>query len=61
MPVRGWSSLRLLVQKNGAGDDRLPTAYTCFSLLLLPLYSSVEVLKKNMLLAITNSEGFGLK
>ncbi|CAE7203041.1 Ube3a [Symbiodinium sp. CCMP2592] len=61
MPVRGWASLRLLVQKNGAGDDRLPTAYTCFSLLLLPLYSSLEVLKKNMLLAMTNSEGFGLK
>lgn len=61
VPLRGWSTLRLVVQKNGTGDDRLPTAYTCFSLLLLPRYSCAEVLKKNLLTAMTNSEGFGLQ
>lgn len=59
-PLRGWGELRLTVQKNGFGDDRLPTAYTCFSLLLLPKYSCKEVLTRNLLQAITNSEGFGL-
>mmetsp|Transcript_113001 Transcript_113001/g.252292 ORF Transcript_113001/g.252292 Transcript_113001/m.252292 type:complete len:114 (+) Transcript_113001:1-342(+) len=61
VPLRGWDELRLVVQKNGAADDRLPTAYTCFGLLLLPKYGSEEVLRKNLLQAITNSEGFGLQ
>jgi len=60
-PLRGWEELRITVQKNGKGDDRLPTAYTCFSLLLLPKYSSDEVLRKNLTQAMQNSEGFGLQ
>eukprot|EP00929_Paragymnodinium_shiwhaense_P119102 TRINITY_DN90993_c0_g1_i1.p1 TRINITY_DN90993_c0_g1~~TRINITY_DN90993_c0_g1_i1.p1 ORF type:complete len:833 (-),score=236.68 TRINITY_DN90993_c0_g1_i1:22-2520(-) len=60
-PLEGWESLRIIVQKNGEGDDRLPTAYTCFSLLLLPKYSCEEVFRAKMRVAITNSEGFGLQ
>merc|ERR1712151_172560 len=61
VPLRGWQDLQLTVQKNGVGDARLPTAHTCFSQLLLPRYSSSEKLKANLLLAIANSEGFGLR
>eukprot|EP00403_Amphidinium_massartii_P040113 CAMPEP_0178440842 /NCGR_PEP_ID=MMETSP0689_2-20121128/37057_1 /TAXON_ID=160604 /ORGANISM="Amphidinium massartii, Strain CS-259" /LENGTH=804 /DNA_ID=CAMNT_0020063769 /DNA_START=187 /DNA_END=2597 /DNA_ORIENTATION=+ len=52
VPLRGWQDLQLTVQKNGVGDDRLPTAHTCFAQLLLPRYTSVERLRSNLLLAI---------
>lgn len=61
MPLRGWQDLQLTVQKNGVGDERLPTAHTCFCQLLLPRYSSLMRLRTNLLLAIANSEGFGLR
>jgi len=59
-PPEGWQHFELQVQRNGEGDDRLPTAYTCFTLLLLPRYSSGEVLRERLLAAITETEGFGL-
>eukprot|EP00913_Durusdinium_trenchii_P017653 g16592.t1 len=52
VPLRGWQALGLIVQKNGVGDDRQ---------LLLPRFSSKEKLQKGLLLAIANSEGFGLR
>lgn len=61
VPLRGWQDLQLTIQKNGVGDDRLPTAHTCFCQLLLPRYTSPELLKSNVLKAIANSEGFGLR
>jgi len=61
VPLRGWQDLQLTVQKNGVGDSRLPTAHTCFCQLLLPKYSTCEKLKSSLLLAIANSEGFGLR
>lgn len=61
VPLRGWQDLGLIVQKNGVGDDRLPAAYTCFSQLLLPKYSDEEQLRRSLLLAVANSEGFGLR
>jgi len=60
MPLKGWKDFHVQVQKNGTGDERLPTAYTCFQLLLLPLYSSVAVLKDRLLKAIHETQGFGL-
>lgn len=61
VPLRGWHDLQLVIQKNGVGDDNLPTAHTCFCQLLLPRYSSKDKLAANLKLAIANSEGFGLK
>lgn len=52
--------VRVQVQKNGDGDDRLPTAYTCFHLLLLPKYTSPDVLRQRLLQAISETQGFGL-
>ncbi|EPR57742.1 HECT-domain (ubiquitin-transferase) domain-containing protein [Toxoplasma gondii TgCatPRC2] len=42
------------------GENKLPTAHTCFNQLDLPGYSSKQLLKKKLLLAITEGkEGFG--
>merc|ERR1711972_39004 len=59
-PPRGWQDLGLRVQKQGYGDERLPTAFTCFTLLMLPKYSSKEVLAERLRKAIADTEGFGL-
>eukprot|EP00931_Biecheleriopsis_adriatica_P058846 TRINITY_DN35111_c0_g1_i1.p1 TRINITY_DN35111_c0_g1~~TRINITY_DN35111_c0_g1_i1.p1 ORF type:complete len:821 (-),score=120.58 TRINITY_DN35111_c0_g1_i1:5-2467(-) len=59
-PMKGWSDFGLQVQKNGAGDERMPTAYTCFHLLLLPYYSSHDLLRARLLQAIEETQGFGL-
>lgn len=40
--------------------SRLPTAHTCFNHLLLPEYSSRDKLEQRLLIAIEQSEGFGL-
>jgi len=40
--------------------NALPTAHTCFNILDLPLYDSIEELEKKLLLAILEGkEGFG--
>jgi ubiquitin-protein ligase E3 A len=39
---------------------RLPTAHTCFNVLLLADYSSKEKLRERLLTAMANAEGFGM-
>ncbi|VDP74560.1 unnamed protein product [Schistosoma curassoni] len=39
---------------------RLPSAHTCFNILLLPEYQSLEKLQQSLLLAITHCKGFGM-
>ena len=41
-------------------DDKLPTSATCFNMLKLPVYSSVEELKSKLIIALKECEGFGL-
>ena len=59
VPVNGVKSIMFVIQKNGNSDERLPTSMTCFGRLLLPHYSSKEVLKEKLVKAIENSKGFG--
>jgi hypothetical protein len=40
---------------------RLPTAHTCFNVLMLPNYSSKSKLENRLKLAMANSTGFGLQ
>ena len=61
VPISGLSSLNFVISRNGPDSDRLMTAHTCFNHLLLPEYESKEKLRKNLLTAINNSEGFGLR
>jgi len=61
-PAGGLQDLHLLVQKHGVEPTmRLPVAHTCFNLLLLPQYSSVEKLRMMLVTAIEWTEGFGLQ
>jgi len=60
-PIGGLGSLKFNIVRNGDDTDRLPTAYTCFNILLLPEYSSKSKLENRLKLAISNSTGFGLQ
>ena len=59
LPVGGVGKLIFTVQKNGTGDERLPTSLTCFGRLLLPEYTSEGKLREALEKAIENSKGFG--
>ncbi len=60
-PVGGLGHLKLIIQRSGGDTDRLPSAHTCFNVLLLPEYSSQDKLCQRLLLAIENAQGFGLQ
>ncbi|KAJ1665908.1 hypothetical protein IW140_002834 [Coemansia sp. RSA 1813] len=60
VPIGGLSKLQFVIAKNGGDSDRLPTSHTCFNVLLLPEYSSLDKLRERLLTAIHNSEGFGM-
>lgn len=59
VPVNGMSSVVFIVQKNGDEDTRLPSSSTCYGRLLLPQYSSREILEEKLSKAIENCVGFG--
>ena len=59
-PILGLGSVRLYIGRHGEDSGRLPSAHTCFNHLLLPEYATKEKLREKLLLAISNSEGFGL-
>lgn len=61
-PVGGLQELQLVLQRNGGEPtERLPTAHTCFNLLLLPEYSSTAKLERMLTTAMDNADGFGLE
>lgn len=60
IPVGGLSKLTFVISKNGPDSDRLPTAHTCFNILLLCEYCDKEKLRRMLTIAIQNYEGFGL-
>lgn len=60
-PMGGLGQLSMRIQRASGDSDRLPTSHTCFNVLLLPEYASEEKLRKVLLTAIDNAEGFGLQ
>ena len=60
VPIRGLSDLTITISRNGSNDQKLPTSHTCFDHILLPQYSSKDILRERLLVAIENSQGFGL-
>ncbi|CAL1540986.1 unnamed protein product [Lymnaea stagnalis] len=60
VPVGGLSKLKMIIARNGPDSDRLPTSHTCFNVLLLPEYPTVEKLQDRLLKAINYSKGFGM-
>ena len=59
-PIDGLSKMGFVISRNGDDDARLPSAHTCFNHLLLPQYSSKEILAARVKYCIQESEGFGL-
>ena len=62
-PSLGFSALHppFTVQYlESQGDERLPSASTCFNVLKLPTYSSSKVMRQKLLLAIRSKSGFDL-
>lgn len=61
-PIGGLGSLTLTVQRAGPDSERLPSASTCFNILILPEYSSRGKTREKLRIAIeAGSEGFGLQ
>jgi hypothetical protein len=60
-PLGGLSQLNSFTITKVSGDsDRLPSAHTCFNVLLLPEYSTITKLEIKLRLAIKHNKGFGL-
>lgn len=67
VPLNGFSRLegvngvqKFNIQKDYAGNNRLPSSHTCFNQVDLPEYDSYEQLRTALLTAITEGkEGFG--
>ncbi|XP_065205619.1 ubiquitin-protein ligase E3A isoform X2 [Planococcus citri] len=60
IPVGGLGQLHMIIARNGPDSDRLPTAHTCFNVLLLPEYNTKEKLCDRLMKAINYSKGFGM-
>ncbi|CAN7938426.1 unnamed protein product [Ixodes hexagonus] len=60
IPILGMSEIKIILQPMKVDDDHLPVAHTCFNLLDLPMYSTEEVMREKLRLAIQNAQGFGL-
>ncbi|CAD1473457.1 unnamed protein product, partial [Heterotrigona itama] len=60
VPVGGLSRLKMVIARHGPDSDRLPIAHTCYNILLLPDYSTIEKLQDRLLKAINYSKGFGI-
>ncbi|XP_011876712.1 PREDICTED: ubiquitin-protein ligase E3A isoform X2 [Vollenhovia emeryi] len=60
VPVGGLSRLKMVIARHGPDSDRLPIAHTCFNVLLLPDYNTIEKLQDRLLKAINYSKGFGM-
>ncbi|CAD8110611.1 unnamed protein product [Paramecium sonneborni] len=60
IPVGGLKSIKFVIQKHGEDTEQLPSAHTCFNVLLLPLYKKKEILKVKLMISLDNAEGFGL-
>ena len=58
-PVGGLMDVKLTIQRTG-DPTKLPVSHTCFNILGLPDYPSKEEMRKKLLIAIENNEGFGL-
>ncbi|KAL0217326.1 hypothetical protein RCL1_007907 [Eukaryota sp. TZLM3-RCL] len=59
VPVGGLSNMKFVITRSSS-DAYLPTAHTCFNVLCLPDYQDENKIREKLLMAIQNSEGFGL-
>ena len=50
---------RFQIEMDSRDDQRIPTSGTCFFKLKMPRYSSKEIMRKKLIVAIENSTSFG--
>lgn len=60
VPMGGMRNFQLKINKNGDKDTQLPTSHTCFQSLMLPNYSSRQILKERLDIALEHAIGFGV-
>nr|CAD7266604.1 unnamed protein product [Timema shepardi] len=61
VPVGGMGEMTFKITRVTNKPDNLPEAHTCFNQLVLPNYSTQEILRQKLIIAISNAEGFGLE
>lgn len=59
-PIGGLGQIKMKI-KASKSTKNLPTAHTCFNILVIPKYKTSDVLCNKFNLAIQYTEGFGLK
>uniref|UniRef100_A0A8C8S456 HECT and RLD domain containing E3 ubiquitin protein ligase family member 6 n=1 Tax=Pelusios castaneus TaxID=367368 RepID=A0A8C8S456_9SAUR len=60
IPVMGMDCIKIKFNTHVTlSEDHIPEAQTCFHILILPQYSTIEKLREKLLLAISNNQGFG--
>ena len=59
-PLDGYDPPFNVTEGSDMLDDSLPRAHTCFNQIVLPLYSSKEVMAEKLMYAFEETEGFGL-
>jgi len=60
VPPEGVQSLNFTIQRSSSDESRLPSASTCFNVLLLPEYSKRDILESKLDQAIELGQGFYL-
>jgi hypothetical protein len=58
-PLGGLGNVKLVIQRGGDAE-RLPISHTCFNTFTLPDYASKETMLDRVLLAVEQTEGFGI-
>ncbi|KAH3900511.1 putative E3 ubiquitin-protein ligase HUL4 SCDLUD_003497 [Saccharomycodes ludwigii] len=61
LPATGASSMIFRITRLGPDSEHLPLAHTCFNELCLYEYKTKEKLKKKILFAIQETEGYGFR
>uniref|UniRef100_A0A8C4WEF0 HECT and RLD domain containing E3 ubiquitin protein ligase family member 6 n=1 Tax=Gopherus evgoodei TaxID=1825980 RepID=A0A8C4WEF0_9SAUR len=60
IPVMGMDCIKIKFSPHVTmSEDHIPEAQTCYHILVLPQYSTIEKLREKLLLAIDNNRGFG--
>jgi hypothetical protein len=62
IPIKGLRHATFTIVNGGQDQRNLPSSHTCFGQLVLPNYSSVEILHEKMMMALQEGhEGFALR
>jgi ubiquitin-protein ligase E3 A len=59
-PIGGLSKVKIIIQRI-ANTESLPVSHTCFSIFGLPEYRTKEEMRQKVQMALTETEGFGLR